>query len=83
MTTIKPLRSNVIIKRMEKDLTTASGIVLKSSEDADQAKVLAIGPEVQDVKIGDIVLVNWNKSSQIKGPLYKIAEEDIVGIFEE
>lgn len=80
---IRPLRDTLIIKRLEKDMKTASGIVLQSSDEADQAKVLAIGPLVEEVKLGDIILANWNKASKIQNSLYKLQEEDVVGIFED
>ena len=79
---IKPLRDTLIVKRLEKDLTTASGIVLQSSDEADKALVLAIGPLVEDVKLGDIILANWNKATKVQNSLYKLQEEDVVGIFE-
>lgn len=80
---IKPLRNNVIIERQEKDLTTASGIILQSSDEADKATVLAIGSDVQEVSVGDVVLVNWNKASKFDDKQYKINEEDIIAVFTE
>jgi co-chaperonin GroES (HSP10) len=79
---IKPLNDTLIIKRLEKDLTTASGIVLQSSDEADKALVLAIGPLVEDVNLGDTILANWNNATKIQNSLYKLHQEDVVGIFE-
>jgi co-chaperonin GroES (HSP10) len=80
---IKPLHKNVIIERQEKDLTTESGIILQSNDEADKGLVLAIGSEVTDVSIGDIVLINWNKASKFSDKQWKVTEEDIIAVFED
>jgi chaperonin GroES len=81
---IKPLNDNVIINRIKKEEVSSGGIVLPGGDrdEADRAVVQAIGPEVTGVKVGDTVLVNWQKSPKIEGDLYKVAEEDIIGVFE-
>jgi chaperonin GroES len=81
---IKPLNNNVIIKRIKKEEVTSGGIVLPGGDrdEADRALVEAIGPDVTDVKVGDTVLVNWQKAPKIEGELYKVIMEDIIGIFE-
>jgi co-chaperonin GroES (HSP10) len=80
---IKPLHKNVIIERQEKDLTTESGIILQSNDEADKGLVLAIGSEVTDVSVGDIVLINWNKASKFSDNQWKVTEEDIIAVFED
>jgi co-chaperonin GroES (HSP10) len=80
---ITPLHKNIIIERQENDLTTQSGIILQSTDEADKAVVIAVGNEVEYVDEGEVVLVNWNKAVKIKGKLYKVVEEDIVGVFED
>jgi co-chaperonin GroES (HSP10) len=81
---IKPLINNVIIKRIKKEEVSSGGIVLPGGDrdEADRALVEAIGPDVTDVKVGDTVLVNWQKAPKIEGELYKVIMEDIIGIFE-
>jgi co-chaperonin GroES (HSP10) len=79
---LQPLRDNVIVQRKEKDLTTASGIVLKSSDEADRAEVTAIGPDVTDVKVGDVVLVNWNNSAKVDKETYRVNVENIIAVFD-
>jgi chaperonin GroES len=81
---IKPLNNNVIIKRIKKEEVSSGGIVLPGGDrdEADRALVEAIGPDVTDVKVGDTVLVNWQKAPKIEGELYKVIMEDIIGIFE-
>jgi co-chaperonin GroES (HSP10) len=80
---ITPLHKNIIIERQENDLTTQSGIILQSTDEADKAIVIAVGNEVEYVDEGEVVLVNWNKAVKIEGKLYKVVEEDVVGVFED
>jgi chaperonin GroES len=81
---IKPLRDNVIVERIKKENVTAGGIVLPGGdrEEADKALVTAIGPDVTTVEVGQTVLINWQKAPNVQGDLYKVNEEDIIGIFE-
>ena len=64
---LRPLNDRVIVKRLENETKTASGIVIPDSaaEKPDQGEVLAVGPGRRndageripvDVKVGDKVL---------------------------
>ena len=79
---LTPLRNNVIVEKLEKELTTSSGIILKSSDEADKAKVVAIGPEVNDVEVGNVLLINWNKTTKLMDNLYQINVNEVIGVFE-
>ena len=79
---LRPLGKKVIVDKLLAEKTSAGGIVLTRSEEPDKAKVLAIGSEVEDVAVGDIVLLNWNKASKAQ-EFYVIPEEDIVLIYGE
>ena len=80
---IKPLFDKVVIKAIEIDEKTASGIVLPGAakEKPQLAKVLAVGPggnvdgvEVKmQVKVGDTVLF-----SKYAGSEFKIDGEEVV-----
>ena len=83
MMNIKPLRDNLIVVKENKDLTTAAGIILQRSDEADKARVIAIGPEVKETKVGDLLLVNWNKAQMFDKENYKINIEDVIAVFEE
>jgi co-chaperonin GroES (HSP10) len=63
---IIPLKNKVVIERVEQTKTTASGIILQRTEEPDRAKILAIGPEVEDVSVGDVVLLDWNAAMKIE-----------------
>lgn len=88
---IKPLDDRVLIEPIsDEDLPagkagkTKSGIVLPDTADKEkpeQGKVIAIGPNVKEVKKGDIVLFNDYGPSKIKvnNKEYLVAkEEDIL-----
>lgn len=80
---IKPLFDKVVIKAIEQDEKTASGIVLPAAakEKPQLAKVLAVGPggnvdgvDVKmQVKVGDTVLF-----SKYAGSEFKIDGEEVV-----
>jgi co-chaperonin GroES (HSP10) len=79
---LTPLRNNVIVEKLEKELTTSSGIILKSNDEADKAKVIAVGSEVTDVIVGNIILINWNKATKLMDNLYQVNIDEVVAIFE-
>jgi len=79
---LTPLRNNVIVEKLEKELTTSSGIILKSNDEADKAKVIAVGSEVTDVVVGNIILINWNKAVKLMDNLYQVNVNEVVAIFE-
>ena len=59
---IKPLGNRVVIKRVEAEEKTASGIVLpgQAKEKPQMAEIVAVGPgteeEKMEVKVGDTVI---------------------------
>ena len=85
---LTPIKKKMIVELIEKEKVTASGIVLTSADPAEVSKgrVLAIGKEVEDVAVGNLILPNWNKAikTQFEGAdFYVVDEEDVVLIFEE
>jgi chaperonin GroES len=74
--TIKPLADRVVIKMVETEETTKSGIVLTGSakEKPEVAEVLAVGPggmvdgkEVKmEIKVGDKVLISQYAGTKVK-----------------
>ena len=93
---IRPLHDRVIVKRVEAERTTASGIVLPDSagEKPDQGEVLAVGPGKRDdngkqvaldVKVGDRVLFGKYAGQAVKvdgQEVLVMREEDIMGVVE-
>lgn len=87
MAKIKPIKDRVACVRLKKETKTTSGIILTKEDGAevDRAEVVAIGPDVTLVNVGDVVLIDWNKVAvaTMDGiPTYLVAEENIVGVFE-
>ena len=83
---IRPLNDKVLVSRIAAEKTTAAGIILKSTEGPDRALVEAIGPKVDEVAIGDQVLINWNGAVPVSGKetekeYYVVAIEHVVLIY--
>lgn len=93
---IRPLHDRVIVKRLEVERTTASGIVIpdNAGEKPDQGEVVAVGPGKRDeagnllpmdVKVGDRVLFGKYSGQTVKvgGEEFLVMrEEDIMGVVE-
>ncbi|MGI4856334.1 MAG: co-chaperone GroES [Janthinobacterium lividum] len=91
---LRPLHDRVIVKRLDQETKTASGIVLPESaaEKPDQGEVLAVGPgkrddkgvqNALDVKVGDRVLFGKYAGQTVKvdgDELMVMREEDIMAI---
>lgn len=92
---LKPLTDRVVLKQVEAEETTASGIILTgdAKEKPQEAMVLAVGPggvvdgkEVKmEVKVGDRVIYSKYAGTdvKIKGEELKIVRQsDILAIVE-
>ena len=93
---IRPLNDRIIVKRLEEERKTASGIVIPdtAAEKPDQGEVVAIGTGKKteagkviplDVKVGDKVLFGKysGQTVKVKGEeLLVIREEDVMGVLE-
>ncbi|VVE34507.1 co-chaperone GroES [Pandoraea iniqua] len=91
---LRPLQDRVIVKRLDQETKTSSGIVLPDSaaEKPDQGEVLAVGPGRRDkdgrpieldVKIGDRVLFGKYGGQVVKvdgNELLVLREEDIIAV---
>ena len=85
---IRPMNDRILVAENKKETTTASGIVIEGARgvgDTAKATVLAVGPNVNDVKVGDVVLLDWVKASPVKvGEAQRamIKEEFVIAIVE-
>ena len=93
---IRPLHDRVIVKRLEEERKTASGIVIPdaAAEKPDQGLILAVGPGKRDengkqvaldVKVGDRVLFGKYAGQTVKvdgDEVLVMREEDIMGFVE-
>ena len=91
---LRPLHDRLIIKRLEEERKTASGIVIPdtAAEKPDQGEVLAVGPGKRtddgkltpvDLKVGDKVLFGKYSGTTVKvegDELLVMREEDIMAV---
>ena len=93
--TIKPLADRVVVKAVEAEETTKTGIILPGSaqEKPQMAEVIAVGPGglvdgkevVMTVKVGDRVITSKYAGTEVKydGVEYNIVKQgDILAIVE-
>ena len=84
----KPLKFNVLVAENNSETKSDSGIILEHANSVRESKtgtVLAIGPEVTEVQVGDKILLDWSKASVVKiddAQRVVIKESDIVAILE-
>jgi chaperonin GroES len=88
MSTVTPLKNKIIIGEVVKSKQTASGIVVKGNIDAEVrlAKVIAVGPDVIEVKVDDYVIPEWHKAKPVMIDGMQravILEDDIIGIVDK
>ena len=93
---VKPLRENILIKRVEEENKTAGGIILPDTakEKPSEGKVVAIGegrvtPDGRvlpmSIKVGDVVLFSKWTGTEIKvdgEPHLIVKEGDILAVIE-
>lgn len=91
---IKPLQDRVVVKRVEEETKTASGIIIPGSqtEKPSQGEIVSVGPGYRNdnggyteltVKTGNIVIFTKFAGNEVKhdGEDYLIMREsDILGI---
>ncbi|HXV08618.1 MAG TPA: co-chaperone GroES [Burkholderiales bacterium] len=93
---IRPLHDRIIVKRLEEERKTASGIVIPdtAAEKPDQGEVVAVGKgKILDdgklrpvqVKVGDKILFGKYSGQTVKvegEELLVMREEDVMGVIE-
>lgn len=84
---IKPLNERVVIKRLEAQETTKSGIILAASaqEKPEIFEVIAVADDVKIVKTGDKVLAGKYSGTDVKledEEYTVIKAEDILAVVE-
>ena len=94
---LRPLHDRVIIKRLDQESKTASGIIIPdaAAEKPDQGEVLAAGPgkrdesgklNALDVKVGDRVLFGKYAGQTVKvdnEELIVMREDDIMAVVQK
>ena len=94
---IRPLNDRVIVKRMEEERKTASGIVIPdaATEKPDQGEIIAVGKgktgddgklQAMSVKVGDRVLFGKYSGQAVKvdgNEVLVMREEDVFAIVQK
>ena len=84
----RPLKDKVLVAENNSENKSESGIILDHANSVRESKtgtVLAIGPDVKEVQVGDKVLLDWSKASVVKvGDAQRVVleEADIVAVLE-
>jgi chaperonin GroES len=95
--TLRPLHDRVVVKRLDNERTTASGIVIpeNAAEKPDQGEVVAIGngkiledgkTKPVDVKVGEKILFGKYSGQTVKvdgDELLVLREDDIMAVIEK
>jgi len=81
----KPLGERVLVERIEEASTTSSGIIIpdNAKDKPSQGKVIAVGSEAEEVKVGDTIVFGKYAGNEITidQTEYLIMEQsDVLGI---
>jgi chaperonin GroES len=93
---LRPLHDRVIVKRIENERKTASGIVIpdNAAEKPDQGEVMAVGPGkkddqgkliTMDLKVGDRILFGKYSGQTVKvdgDEVLVMREDDVMAVVE-
>ncbi len=96
-TKLKPLHDRVVVKRLEQETKTASGIVIpdNAAEKPDQGEIVAVGEGKKndkgermpmDVKVGDLVVFGKYSGQTVKvdgEELLVMKEEDLFAVVQK
>jgi chaperonin GroES len=85
---LHPLADRIVAKPVEAETKTSGGILLpdQAKEKTQVAKVLAVGKDVKEVKVGDnIVHTEYgpNRFKQGSEELLIVKEEDVLAVVKE
>ena len=87
---VQPLKDKVLVaENKTSDKTSDAGIILdgaNSVRDSRAGTVLAVGPEVTEVAVGDVIYLDWTKGSVVKvGDAQRVivSVKDIVAVLEK
>jgi len=82
MAKLKPLGHKIVVERTEAVEKTAGGIVIPDTakEKPEQGKVIAVGRDVEEIKVGDVIVFGNFAATEVKvdGKEYLLIKEDEV-----
>ena len=81
---MQPTRDNIIVNRIQNERKTESGLILQSNNgQPDKAQVVSVGPKVDEVQVGDTILINWNQATKIEGDTYVVPISEVIFVYSE
>jgi co-chaperonin GroES (HSP10) len=78
-----PMNRNIIVRCSEGSKVTESGIVLQNSQEQEIAIVIATASDVDEVSVGDRVLVHWPETKKLELNTYKVPMNNVLAVYEE
>lgn len=67
-TEVFPLGTKILCAEVKKERKSESGIILEGTKSVNEtaaARVLAVGPDVKTVRVGDEVYIDWSKTKLV------------------
>ena len=86
---MRPLKKKVLVAENNREKVTESGIIIEGRDAQGESKtgtVLAIGPDVTMVEVGNKILREWNKAQVVTidgAQRVMIDEDNIVAVMED
>lgn len=85
---IRPLADRLLVRPVEAPTATASGLILpdKAVEQPCKAEVIAVGPGVDDITTGEVVLYKAYAGDEVwdgDEPLLMVAIGEVLGVFSD
>lgn len=86
---VTPLKKKVLVAENNREKVTESGIIIEGRDAQGESKtgtVLAIGPDVTMVQVGNKILLEWNKAQVVTidgAQRVMIDEDNIVAVMED
>jgi chaperonin GroES len=79
---MKPLKTNVLIQIQKPDEKTNGGIILPQEAQQSESKgtVLAVGPGVQEVVVGDVVYFQRYQAQELENGQFIAKEETLLAV---
>ena len=88
MAKLVPIKNRVACIRVKSKNETTSGIIIEGirTGEVDKAKVIAIGPDVDMVEVGNTLLIDWSKVQAVTiedAPVYFVSQDNIHAVLED
>ena len=81
---VQPLKNKVALKEVKRESKSDSGLVLMGGTgETPEFAVIAIGPNVDCVKVGDTVMIEINKAKVVGNSMLIIEDVFITAVVDE